>query len=217
MDPYASDQEQVETLKSWWRKNGKPIIGGLCIGVGAVYGWKAWQSGVTAQAEAASTAFEEVASRLRQEKNQAADDLGKDFMAEYQSSPYAAFIALIRARVAVDAGDIPKAKEQLRWVMEHSSLTELKTLARLRLARLLLSEGNADGAWSLVEQSQDAADSVALKELQGDIRWAQGKDEAARRHYQEALSLSGAAGSEDPNLRNKLDELGVTTPGTSSP
>lgn len=218
MDPYASDREQVETLKSWWRKNGKPIMGGLLIGLGAAYGWKAWQSGATRDAEAASAAYEEVMNRLQKEKDQGADELGKDFMSEYESSAYASFVALMRARVAVQAGDLPRAKEQLRWVMEHSPLSELKSVARLRLARLLVAEGNGDEAWTLVDgRPESGADSPAYKEIQGDIRWAQQRPEEARRYYEEALALSAAGGAEDPDIRMKLDELGVAAPVKSPP
>ncbi len=205
MEPYTTDQEQIETLKGWWRKNGKSILGGLFIGLGAVYGWRAWQTGVTAEAEAASAAYNEIVARLRKEKDQAADGLARDFMDAYKDSPYAIFAALTRARMAVEAADFSKAKEQLRWVMEHATLTELRAVARLRLARVLLSEGDPAGAWSLVEQGGDAAVSAAYQEIKGDIRLAQGRPEEARRYYEEALASS--AGIEDPALRLKLDEL----------
>ena len=39
MDEYLSDKEQVERLRQWWRENGWFLIGGVALGLLALYGY----------------------------------------------------------------------------------------------------------------------------------------------------------------------------------
>ncbi len=72
MDPYASENEQIELIKDWWKRNGMPILGGLCIGLGAIYGWRAWQSQVNTRADEASTAYEELLTHVAEHRSESA-------------------------------------------------------------------------------------------------------------------------------------------------
>ncbi len=42
MDPYQSEQEQLEQLKKWWKENGKILLLGLALGISAVLVWHLW-------------------------------------------------------------------------------------------------------------------------------------------------------------------------------
>jgi predicted negative regulator of RcsB-dependent stress response len=207
VDPYASENEQIELIKDWLKRNGMPILGGLCIGLGAIYGWRAWQSQVSTRADEASTAYEELLTHVAEHRSESAKRAARRLVENHQDSQYAAFAALMLARLAVEAGDIAKARDHLQWVLDHAG-TELERIARLRLARLYLEEGKGVQAESVLERQGGAADSVLHKEIEGDVLLAQGKIEAARKAYREALAAAGAAGSDPSFVQMKLDEIG---------
>jgi predicted negative regulator of RcsB-dependent stress response len=209
MEPYASDREQVELLKDWWRKNGMPIIAGLCIGLGGLYGWRAWQSGVHADAEEASTRFEQLATDLAASKTATLSGQAQEILDEHGGTVYASFANLALARIAVDSGDIQKARGHLQWVLDHTRHAPLKRLAKLRMARLLLSAGETDKAWSLVQELKDGPDSASYQELKGDVLRAQAKPTEAKLAYDEALKLAGGGST---SLEIKLDALGLSDP-----
>jgi len=208
VDPYASENEQIQLIKDWWKRNGKPIIGGLCIGLGAVYGWRAWQSQVNTRADEASVEYEKLLTHVAEHRAESASRAAHRLVKSHQDSQYAAFAALMLARLAVEAGDVAKARDHLRWVLDHAGKTELERIARLRLARLYLEEGKGAQAASVLGGRGTAADSVLHRETEGDILLAQGKIEAARKAYQEALAAAGAAGSDPSFVQMKLDEIG---------
>ena len=221
MDPYSSDREQVEALKTWWRKNGMPILAGVGIGLGGLYAWRAWQAEAHTGAEQASSRFEQLVTALAENKpaENKTDTLAgqaEQILDEHDGTVYASFATLALARLAVEAGDLQKAQEHLQWVLDHTRHAPLKRLAKLRLARVLLSAGETDKAWSLVEELKDGPESASYQELKGDVLRAQGRLPEARRAYDEALKLAGGAGESGPpsqtSLQLKLDALGMSDP-----
>ncbi|MGH8568969.1 MAG: YfgM family protein, partial [Gammaproteobacteria bacterium] len=110
MDPYSSDREQVEVLKTWWRKNGWPIVGGVCIGLGGLYAWRAWQAESHADAEQASTRFEQLVTALAENKTGTLAGQAEQILDEHDDTVYASFATLALARLAVENDDLQKAR-----------------------------------------------------------------------------------------------------------
>ncbi|MGH8479371.1 MAG: YfgM family protein [Gammaproteobacteria bacterium] len=216
MDPYSSDREQVEVLKTWWRKNGWPILAGVCIGLGGLFAWRAWQAEAQVDAEQASSRFEQLVTALAENKTGTLAGQAEQILDEHDDTVYASFATLALARLAVEAGDLQKAREHLQWVLDHTRHVPLKRLAKLRLARVVLSAGDTDKSWSLVEELKDGPESASYQELKGDVLRAQGRLPEARRAYDEALKLAAGAGESGPSsqtsLQLKMDALGIADP-----
>jgi predicted negative regulator of RcsB-dependent stress response len=221
MDPYSSDREQVEVLKTWWRKNGMPILAGVGIGLGGLYAWRAWQAEAHVDAEQASSRFEQLVTALAENKaaENKTDTLAgqaEQILDEHDGTVYETFATLALARLAVEAGDLEKARGHLQWVVDHTRHAPLKRLAKLRLARVLLAAGETDKSWSLVEELKDGPESASYQEFKGDVLRAQGRVAEARRAYDEAVKLAGGAGESGPpgqtSLQLKLDALGISDP-----
>ena len=213
MDRYATDEEQFEVLRTWWKENGRAVVAGVVFGLVGLMGWRYWQGYVKAQAEQASIAFQHLLSQVADNKKEAAEQGAKQLIGRFEKSPYAAFAALMLAKLYVDDNDLVKAKDQLQWVLDHSSQAEIREVVRLRLARLLLSEGKVDQAWSLVGEKENAehgALSPSHYELKGDLLVAQGKTQEARNAYLQALTLSRSTEGQPSMLQMKLDDLGET-------
>jgi predicted negative regulator of RcsB-dependent stress response len=202
------EQEQIDSLKTWWKMYGNLVTGVVVAASLAVIGWQGWnwyQRGQAAQASAIYAVLEQaVAARDAQRVKAAAGELAE----KYGSTSYATLGALLAARQSFDAGDLKTAKAQLGWAAEHAK-DELKDLARLRLAAVLLDEQAFDEALKQLEAAPAPAFAVRYLELKGDVLVAQGKKADARAAYKSALDKD--QGGERPGrelLRQKLDNLG---------
>ncbi|HBT14766.1 MAG TPA: hypothetical protein DEA88_16405, partial [Erwinia persicina] len=42
MEVYSNENEQVDALKNFFAQNGKALVVGVVLGVGALLGWRYW-------------------------------------------------------------------------------------------------------------------------------------------------------------------------------
>lgn len=219
------ESSEVERAKAWWNANGRAILVGVALGLGAVFGFNYWQNYQQTQAENASLLFDRLLDALGDEAvagNDAAEGgadgegdagsasaiLAGDLMGEYARTPYAAHAALAVAKAAVEGGDLPRAVEALRWAVENARDGNLRHVARLRLAAVLLAQGEADAVLELLEVEERAQFAARYYELSGDAHLQKGDVDNARGAYQLSLdSLTpGAVGQRLIQL--KRDNLG---------
>ncbi|HTT07204.1 MAG TPA: tetratricopeptide repeat protein [Gammaproteobacteria bacterium] len=205
---YASEQEQVEAIKKWLKENGGAIVVGVVLGLGAVGGWRWWQTRVRVEAEAASAVFEQALGASFNGKADEAEKIAGSVITDHPRTTYAAYSALLLARLAVEKHDLAAAKTQLEWVLANSSGSGVRTTAQIRLARVLLAEGKPDEAWKQVEKIDPTAGGTALLAIKGDILAAQGKTAEARQQYLDLQARTGAAADADNDPWSlKLDNL----------
>ena len=206
------EQEQIDSIKTWWKMYGNLVTGIVVAGSLAVIGWQGWnwhQRSQSAQASAIYAALEQaVAVRDAQKVKAAAGELAEKF----GGTSYAALGALVAARQSFDAGDLKTAKAQLTWAAEHGK-DEIRDLARLRLASVLLDEKAYDDALKQLEAAHAAAFAARFLELKGDVLAASGKKPEARTAYRAALDKGGSregrgGGAGRELLQQKLDNLG---------
>lgn len=53
MEIYSSEEQQVEAIKRFWQDYGKAIVGGVVLGLAALYGFRFYQADQREAAEAA--------------------------------------------------------------------------------------------------------------------------------------------------------------------
>jgi len=209
VDVYLSEQEQVEAIKKWWKDNGTAVIAGIAIGLLGVFGWKYWQNQQQALAENASAAYQNLLVLVDQGNQDAAGPKGQQVAQQYERSGYAVLATFTMARLAMEAGDSETAKRHLKWISDNATRPEFQGLARLRLSRIYLNEGDTESAWSLLgHESLEQPPKASYYELKGDIRIAQGKPEDARAEYLQALRLTESKQGDTALLQLKLDDLG---------
>jgi predicted negative regulator of RcsB-dependent stress response len=202
---YETDEEKVEALKKWWKDNGTSVIAGVVIGLGAVFGWRAWvqhQEGVRQQA---SAAFEQLMVSVEGASTESARTQAELLNEEFGGTPYAALASLLRARAEVQAGERAAARAALERAIETAPDHAIAQIAALRLIRLQIADGDLDAASANIELHDDggafAADFDALR---GDLAAAAGRRQEARDAYTRALA-AGAANAE--LIRLKLENL----------
>jgi predicted negative regulator of RcsB-dependent stress response len=202
------EQEQLEELKSWWKDYGRLVILGVTLAVVVVAGFQGWRYYRHSQSLAAVALYEQLEQAERAGDRKKVVDIAGEITAKYASTPYAAFAALSAARVSFEGNDLVEAKARLTWVVEHARRDEVRDVARLRLAGVLLDEKNYDEALKLVETKPGESMAGLYADLKGDILLAQGKAADARTAYQLALDRSEAGSPYRATLQLKLDALG---------
>ncbi|ALP53616.1 hypothetical protein Tel_11000 [Candidatus Tenderia electrophaga] len=207
MEVYESERDQIDALKKWWKENGKAVIIGAILGFGSLIGWQQWQANQKAARESASLEYDVMLAELQNGNLQAVKDRGSRILAQYPDTPYAALSAMGLAKAYLAEGDRASARSYLQQVIDRNEQPQLQTVARLRLARLLLAEGEASQALTLVNGIEAGGFDLVLNELKGDIHVALGNREQAREAYQRALDAM-EAGLDPSILQMKLDEVG---------
>jgi len=202
------EQEQIDSLKTWWKMYGNRVTAALmavCLGVVGWQGWNWYGNSRASQAAAVFAVLEQAAAAGDAQKIKAA---AGELTDKFGGSSYAALGALLAARHSFDAGDLKTAAAQLAWVAGNGR-DELRDLARYRLAAVLLDEQQYDEALKRLDGAPAPAFAAHFQELRGDVLVAQGKKPEARAAYRAALDQAGDGGGAGRELlQQKLDNLG---------
>ncbi len=214
MAEFESDDQQVEAIKKWWKENGASLLLGLGIGIAALLGWREYLAYQTEHSAEASDLFEAVQTQVANETLDDAHFNNAELIKnEYEDTPYAALVSLLLARYEYDKGNTESALTHLRWAMENSTETDVKYVASLRLARLLIAEKKYDEAEAILLAEHPAGFTAGYEELKGDLYVAKGEIAMARVAYDKAINA--AAGGASRWLRLKRQDLGSAGPENS--
>lgn len=204
-------REQGEIVKKWLQENGSAIVIGLVIAFGGLFGFKQWQAWQTANKQEAFAEFEVMSELLTAGQLDAAMDNFQNLQDNFAKSPYALLAALQMARARIEASQPDLAIKHYRFVMDRGRPVALKTVARQRLARVLLAQGEAEEALALLEGAQDVTGfEAAIAEIRGDALKSLGRDEEAIAAYEAALEALEPSVGDRATLMLKLEALGVT-------
>lgn len=187
MDEDLSELERLEAAKKWWYANYSSILLGALIAVVVVGGWRYWQYRVESRSAAAATLFKQLADAMQKHDDAAAHSAGDAILQKYADTPYAQHAAFALAQSDATAGKTKDAEQSLQWAMDNGKDEGLKLLARLRLARLKLADGDAQGALDGLNGVDAAGFAPLYSELRGDAYVKLGKPDEARKAYQAAL------------------------------
>ncbi|MGH8620015.1 MAG: YfgM family protein [Burkholderiales bacterium] len=202
------EQEQIAALKGWWQEYGKLVVLGVTVvalAVAAYFGWRAWTD---RQAAAGAELYLQLDQAARASDARKVRDLATALQKDYGRTAYAAMAGLMAAKAAFDTGERASAKTQLEWVVERAKSPEMRDVARLRLAGVLLDEQDTAGALKLLEAKVSDAMTPLYADLKGDVFAAQGNRAEARAQYQLALDKSDAKSPQRQVVQIKLDALG---------
>jgi predicted negative regulator of RcsB-dependent stress response len=204
------EQEQLATLKAWWKDNGNLVMTALSLVLIVFAAWQAWNYYQRNQAAQASGLYDAVqkaaaASDLKQVRESAGAILER-----YPRTSYAAMAALVSAKAHFQGGDLKTAHAQLAWAVENAKDEGLQDIARLRLASVMLDEKAYDDALKVLDAKHGAAFDAPFLAVRGDVLVAQGKKDEARAAYKAALDKADV---KDAGLSGfiqlRLDALGT--------
>lgn len=205
------EQEQIDSIKTWWKMYGNLLTGVVTIAAVGVVAWQGWHWYQRNQTIQASNIYGVLEQAILVKDSQRVKAAAGELAEKYGSTPYAPLGALIAAKLSFDASDLKTAQAQLSWVVENAK-DELKDVARLRLAAVLLDEQAYDEALKQLGSAHAAAFDARFAELKGDVLVVQGRKADAKVAYREAMSKMEdkdmPQGTYRQLLEQKVDGLG---------
>jgi predicted negative regulator of RcsB-dependent stress response len=201
-------QEQLSALEGWWKQWGAALLLGIALLLVAIAAYQGWAWYKRSQATEAADLYSSMLKAEGEGEPKQARDIAAKIAADYRSTGYASLAQLVSARLAFEAGDSAAAKQDLQWVDEHGRDDAMKSIARYRLAGVLLDDKQYDDALKLLDVKPDHPMANVYADLRGDVYLAKGSPAEARAAWQSALEKT-AVGSPFRNLiQIKIDSLG---------
>ena len=198
------EDQQVEQIKQFIREYGIWIGAGVVIGLGALFGWRGYQSMQLETQQQRTAAYQQVSEQL-QNSDEDALRVAEALVNELDGTTHGVVARLQLAQQAVQNGALDDAAEMLAMAQSESTKPVLKALASTRLARVELALGNYEQALEALNNNLPESFAAQVEEVRGDIYFAQGNTQQARGAYQAAVDLGGAQSS--PSLQMKFENL----------
>ena len=204
------EQEQLASLKAFWKQWGNLLTWVLIIALGSYAGYNYWNYHQRSQSAEASGLYDQLVKQAPAD-NAKAQRIASDIQSKYGSSSYADLAALVAAKSAFDANDLKAAKAQLQKVIDGGN-DELKSIAKLRLAAVLLDEKAYDEGLKLLAGEFLPQFAPEVADRKGDILVAQNKLAEARTAYEQAYKAMDKQNPARQLVQIKLEAIGGNVP-----
>ncbi|MES2299775.1 MAG: tetratricopeptide repeat protein [Pseudomonadota bacterium] len=211
------EQEQLASLKAFWNQFGNLLSWVAIAAMTAFAGYAWWNKHQHEQAEKASELYVTLQKEVTAKDNAKVQRIAGDMQANFGgfklagmavgAASYAPMSALVAAKSAFDANDLKTAKAQLQWAIEHGN-DEYKSVAKLRLAGVLLDEKAYDDGLKLLSGDFAPHFTSAVADRKGDLLVAQNKLPEARAAYQAALDATDKKDPARGLIEMKLESIG---------
>ncbi|HWJ96249.1 MAG TPA: tetratricopeptide repeat protein [Telluria sp.] len=201
------EQEQLASLKAFWARFGNLISWVLIIALASYAGYNFWNSHQRGKAAEASALYDELVHAMQANDNAKVQRIAGDVEGKFEGTAYAQMAALGAAKSAFDAGDLKAAKAQLQWAVDHGN-EEYQSVAKLRLAGVLLDEKAYDEALKVLGTNFLPQYAAEVSDRKGDVLVAQNKLADARKAYEAALAAMDKKNPGRQLVQIKLDAIG---------
>ncbi|MHB8253098.1 MAG: YfgM family protein [Acidiferrobacter sp.] len=182
--------DELGELKAFFQRYGRWLTYGilaLVIGVGGTFYYRHYEA---RRGMLAAALYNEMLGATSQQRFGLAMVAGKKLEHSFADSPYAGQAALLLARLDYEQNHIPDAISDLTFAAHHGREWMIRTVARLRLAGLLLAQGHPHKAWPYANIANPYGFKAMALGLQAEILAREGKAAAADRAYGEALKIA---------------------------
>ncbi|MDP3562375.1 MAG: tetratricopeptide repeat protein [Legionellaceae bacterium] len=214
MSVYMTEAEQVELIKSWWKRYNGIITVCLSLVLLVVAGFKYWHWHQEKVVEQASNAYEHLMLAFSNQDTKSVRSYSNQLVTDYGDTVYADAARLTLAKLDVANEKYKRARETLEYVAAHSKMKVFADVARIRLARLLIEEKAYDNALSELDKVINTAYFPVVNELRGDIYSVTGRYQQAVTHYRKAMNEVQKNGMGNLFLEMKSNELLALTKST---
>ena len=203
------EQEQLAELKHFWKQYGNAITWLLIVVFGSVAAWNGYQYWQTRQAGQASVMYDEVDRAVLSGDVARIDRSLADMKDRFGSTVFAEQAALLAAKAYYDQGKLDNAKAALTWVSDKASDAGYQSIAKLRLAGVMLESKAYDDALKLLAGTFPKDFAPLASDRRGDILLLQGKKAEAKVEYEKAYKGLDERAEYRRLVEVKLNALGV--------
>lgn len=207
MTVYMSEQEQVEMLKSWWKKYGNIVTILISLTLLSIAGFRYWNWHKNSIDQQASAIYERMMVSYANNDYKQVKSNAQRLIDDFKSTIYADVANLTVAKVAVNREKYKTAKKSLSAVIDNSKSPVIVDIARVRMTRLLINEKNYQEAKIEIGKVKDKSLQSIVDEIEGDIALAQNNKNDAIRHYKAAIAEVEKIGGGNIFLEMKSNSL----------
>lgn len=207
MSIYMTEEEQLQVMKSWWKRYGSLITVLFSVILLTISGFKYWNWHEEKVVQQASNTYEHLMLAFSNQDNKGVRGYANQLLTDYGQTVYADAARLTLAKLYIARTNYARAREELAHVAEHSKMSALQQVAKIRLARLLAVEKSYDSALDELDTVQDTAYLPTINELKGDINAAVDRNKEAIAFYSTAIKEFQTKGLNNLFLEMKANEL----------
>lgn len=207
MSVYMTEEEQVEIIKSWWKKYGNLITIIISLILFAISGHRYWTWHKNSTAQQASAIYERMMVAYADKDYKQVSSNSQRLIDDYKSTVYADVANLTLAKVAVNNEKYELARKYLDVIIDNSSSQIMVDIARVRVARLLIAEKNYTKAQDVITKVSTKSLQPMVVEIKGDIAFAQNDKQQAKELYKQAVVEAEKNGSGSLFLEMKSKQL----------
>ena len=203
------EQEQLDQLKAFWNQYGNLISAALIVVFGSIAAYNGYNYWQRSQAVQASTLFDEVERTAKAGDAAKTERAFNDMKDKFGGTTYAAQAGLLAARTLQEKGNADGAKAALTWVSASAKDESYQSIAKLRLAGLLMDSKGYDAAIAQLGGSFSKEFAPLVADRRGDIFMAQSKKPEAKAEYEKAYKTFDERSEYRRLVEVKLNALGV--------
>ncbi|EHL30167.1 YfgM family protein [Legionella drancourtii] len=211
MSVYMTEEEQLESIKKWWKRYGNVVMFAVSLVLLAVAGYRylTWhQDKLTQQA---SIAYEQMMLAMSNHNVKAVKSYANELIKDHDKTVYADVAHMTLAKIYISKNKLDKAQAELRIVADNSKMLSLKQIAKIRIARILTAEKSYANALTELSRIEDTTYLPVINELKGDIYGATGQYQEAMSSYKKASDEVRNNGMGNLFLEMKTNEIADKT------
>ena len=202
-------QEQLAEFKHFWKQYGDLITWVLIAVFATIAAWNGYQYWQGRQSTQASSMYDEVDRAVLSGDAARIERSLADMKDRFGGTVYAEQAGLLVAKAYYEKGNIDAAKGALTWLSEKATDEGYKSIAKLRLAGILLETKAYDDALKSLAGTFPKDFAPLASDRRGDILLLQGKKIEAKVEYENAYKGLDERAEYRRLVEVKLNALGV--------
>jgi predicted negative regulator of RcsB-dependent stress response len=203
------EQEQLASVKAFWDRYGNLITWALIAVLAAFAGWNAWNWWQRDQAVKAGGLYDEIERAAQAQDLATAAGVFVTMRERFPGTAFAQQAALLLAKAQAEGKQPEAAQTTLAWVAANAVEDEYRTVARLRLAGLLLDQKRYDEALAQLDAASAKPFEALVADRRGDVLLAMGRKDEAVAAYQKAWTAMDEKVEYRRLVEAKLTALGA--------
>lgn len=180
------EQEQLASVKAFWSRWGNLITWAAIVVLGGFAAWNGWNWYQRDQGIKAAALYDEVERAVQAKDLATAGGVFKTVQERFGGTAYAQQAALLLAKAQLDAAQPEAATATLGWAAQNAAEDEYRTVARLRLAGLLLDQKKHEDALRQLDGATAKSYEALVADRRGDVLMAMGRKDEAKAAWQKA-------------------------------
>lgn len=215
MEVYATEEQQVEAIKKWFKKYGNMLSWIAIILLGSYSAYQYWHHHQNVVKTKASDQYAALLQAVEAEDSKTIENNANTLIKDYGNTVYAVFANFYLADEAIDNKAFDQAEAKFKWIVENAKQPQLAALAQWRLMKIYEAQNKLDEVIAVYDARKADTFLTLMAELKGDVLLKKGDKENAIKAYKFAYDAAPDVGMHGPLLKMKMDELGIAIKETT--